>query len=100
MRRVNIGAGSAFWGDMLEPAIQLAERAEIGYLGFDHLSELTMAILTRQRDRDPDNGFIPDIVPWMEACLPPAHERGIVLTSNAGGANPPRRRARGGEGGA
>ena len=88
MRRVNIGAGSAFWGDMLEPAVQLAERAEIGYLGFDHLSELTMAILTRQRDRDPDKGFIPDIVPWMEACLPPARERGIVLTSNAGGANP------------
>jgi len=26
MKKVRIGAGSAFWGDMLEPAVELAEK--------------------------------------------------------------------------
>ena len=43
MKSVRIASGSAFWGDMLEPAIELAEKADVQYIGFDHLAELTMA---------------------------------------------------------
>ena len=83
-----IGSGSAFWGDILEPAVAMAERADVSYMGFDHLSELTMAILNRAKSKDSSKGFIPDIVPWMEAILPAARRRGIRVLSNGGGANP------------
>jgi len=88
VKTVRIGAGSGFWGDILQPAIDMVERADVQFMGFDHLSELTMAILSRQLAKDPSRGFIPDLVPWMTALLPTAKARGITLLSNAGGANP------------
>ena len=69
-KTVRIGSGSSYWGDMLDPAVDLVEQADIEYLGFDHLSELTLAILQRIRQKDPNRGFIPDLIPWMEATLP------------------------------
>ncbi len=88
MRCVRIGAGSAYWGDMLDPAVELAERGDLSYLGFDHLAELTLAILQRMKRRDPSKGYIPDIVPWMKALLPITVPRGTKILTNAGGANP------------
>jgi hypothetical protein len=88
MKKVRVGAGSAFWGDMLEPAVELVEKGDIQYIGFDHLAELTMAILQRMRAKDPSRGYIPDIVPWMRAILPACRERGVKVITNAGGANP------------
>ena len=29
MRKITIGSGSAYWGDMLEPAVEMAERSII-----------------------------------------------------------------------
>jgi hypothetical protein len=88
MKSVRIASGSAFWGDMLEPAIELAEKADVQYIGFDHLAELTMAILNRTKAKDPKAGYIPDIVPWMQRLLPIARRKHIRLVTNAGGANP------------
>jgi hypothetical protein len=89
MRTVRMGAGSAYWGDLLSPAVELAERGACDYLGFDHLAELTLAILQRQRAKDPASGYIADIVPWTQALLPIARPRGTRIVTNAGGANPP-----------
>ena len=33
MRTLRIGNGSAYWGDMLDPAVELAEKGELDYLG-------------------------------------------------------------------
>ena len=46
---VRLGSGSGFWGDALDPAVELVERAELDYLSLDYLAELTMALLQRQR---------------------------------------------------
>jgi len=89
MRTVRLGSGSAYWGDLLEPAVELAERGDCQYLGFDHLAELTLAILQRQRAKDPTSGYIADIVPWTQAILPVAKPKGTRIVTNAGGANPP-----------
>lgn len=62
MRTLRIGNGSAYWGDMLDPAVELAEKGELDYLGLDHLSELTMAILQRMKNKDPRRGYIPDLI--------------------------------------
>lgn len=88
MKMVKIGSGSAFWGDMLEPALEMAERGGVQYMGFDHLAELTMAILNRQKAKNPKLGYIPDIIPWMKELLPLTAPRGIKMITNAGGANP------------
>lgn len=88
MRRVRIGSGSSYWGDMLDPAVELAEKGEVQYMGFDHLAELTMSVLQRQKAKDPTKGYIADIVPFMKAILPIARRKGIKLITNAGGVNP------------
>jgi hypothetical protein len=87
-KTIRIGSGSAWWGDMLEPAVELAKRGDLDYLGFDHLAELTMSILQRMKLRDPDKGYIPDIIPFMKAILPHAVKNGTKIITNAGGANP------------
>lgn len=87
-RTVRIGSGSAYWGDLLEPAVKLVERGNLDYISFDHLAELTLAILQRQKAKNPEAGFIADIVPWMEAILPTAMANGTKMITDAGGANP------------
>jgi hypothetical protein len=84
-----IGAGSGFWGDMVDPAVELIERGDISYIGFDLLAELTVAILSRGKLKDPGRGHIPDVAPIMSRCLAPAREHGVKIVTNGGGANPP-----------
>ena len=88
MKKIRLGAGSAYWGDLLEPAVELANKGELNYLCFDHLSELTLAVLQRQKAKDPNEGYIRDIEPWLEATLPQARKQGFKIVTNAGGANP------------
>jgi hypothetical protein len=87
MKSIRVGCGSASWGDMLDPAIELAERGDVEYIGFDHLAELTMSILQRMKQNDPRRGYIPDLVPWMKRLLPIARAKGVRMLTNAGGAN-------------
>ena len=88
MKKVNIGSGSAFWGDIFDPALEMAKNSDVQYIGFDHLAELTMAILNRMKTKNPEVGYIPDIVPWMKRLLPVTVPKGIKMITDAGGANP------------
>ncbi|NLW91386.1 MAG: DUF1446 domain-containing protein, partial [Syntrophomonadaceae bacterium] len=66
MKSIRFASGSGFWGDALDPAIEVAEKGNIDYLGFDQLAELTMSLLHRQKMKDPTKGYTADIVPYME----------------------------------
>ena len=88
MKKIRIGSGSAFWGDMLEPAIELAKTGNVDYIGFDHLAELTLSILQRMKVKDPSTGYIQDIKIWMRSILPITYKNGTKIITNAGGANP------------
>lgn len=88
MKTVRLGNGSAYWGDMLDPAVDVAAKGDIDYLGLDHLAELTLAILQRYKNKNPEFGYIPDLIPWTKALLPITVEKGITMITNAGGANP------------
>ena len=92
MKSVRVGGGSAGWPDMVDPALVLAERGDLDYLAFDHLAELTMAILERQRVKNPARGYIPDVIPLMRQLLPiwKKNDRRFKMVSNGGGANPER----------
>src|SRR5439155_210990 len=39
MKKIRLGAGSAYWGDLLEPAVELADKGELDYLCFDRLRQ-------------------------------------------------------------
>ncbi|BDG59822.1 acyclic terpene utilization AtuA family protein [Caldinitratiruptor microaerophilus] len=88
MRTVRIGGGLGFYGDSLVPALEMAERGEVQYIAFDHLAELTLAILQKDRQRDPSLGYTRDLIPLMASILPVARRKGIRLVTNAGGLNP------------
>jgi hypothetical protein len=85
---VRLGAGMAFWGDSVQPAITMAERGEIDYLCCDHLAELTMSILSKQRKKNPDFGYTRDILDLLRGALATCVAKGIKIVTNAGGANP------------
>ena len=88
MKSVKLGTGLAFWGDAIRPAIEMVERADIQYLCCDHLAELTMSILSKQKSKNPELGYTTDIIPFLRGVLVKCRERGIRIISNAGGANP------------
>lgn len=86
-RPVRIGSGSGFWGDGMDPAVELLKGGKLDYLCFDFLAELTMALLQRQVQKKPDLGYVPDAVQFMKAMMPIARESGTKLISNGGGVN-------------
>ena len=87
-KHVRLGAGSGFWGDALDPAVELLEKGALDYLSMDYLAELTMALLQRQKLKDPGSGYIPDLPVHMRALLPLARKAGTRIVCNGGGANP------------
>jgi hypothetical protein len=88
VRTLRIGAGQGFYGDSPDGAVAVAERGDVSYICCDALAELTMAILQKDRLRDPAGGFARDLPAFMRALLPITHGRGIRIITNAGGMNP------------
>jgi len=87
-KAVRIAAGQGFWGDWLEAPVRQVTGGPVDYLMMDYLAEVTMSIMQKQKARDPRLGYAKDFVPLMERILPTVAERGIKVTTNAGGVNP------------
>ncbi len=85
---IRIASGQGFWGDDLDAPVRQVEGGPIDVLMMDYLAEVTMSILQKQKARDPKLGYARDVVPLMERILPAVVERGIRVTTNAGGVNP------------
>src|SRR5262245_12994222 len=89
MKAVRIGNGCGFWGDNLDAPVLLAEQGRLDYLTLEYLAELTMSILARQRQRDPQAGFATDFLDVLERLLPILKSQpGLRIVTNAGGMNP------------
>jgi len=88
MKSIRIGAGLGFYGDNWEPVVATLERGNVQFIASDHLAELTLAILQKDRQRDPALGYARDVVPMLLRLWPLMAERGVRFVCNAGGLNP------------
>ena len=84
---IRIGAAQGFWGDRLDAPVDLARHGDCDYLILDYLAEVTMSILQRQRQRNPDLGYATDF-PRVAGSLAPCLKEGLKIVTNAGGINP------------
>src|SRR5438105_15075672 len=88
MKSVRIAGGLGFYGDSWRPIKASIERGNVQYVASDHLAELTLAILQKDRQRDPNLGYTRNLVPMLAVLIPSAIPRGVNVVLNAGGLNP------------
>jgi hypothetical protein len=88
MKSVRVGAGLGFYGDSWQPVRASIERGGVQYIASDHLSELTLAILQKDRQKDAAAGYARDGLPMLVDLWPLAAKRGVKFILNAGGLNP------------
>ena len=68
----------------------LARDGQIDVLTLEYLAELTMAILSHLRSKDPRAGFVTDFPELVERLAPILVEKeALRIVTNAGGLNPP-----------
>ncbi len=89
MKTIRIANGAGFLGDWLDAPRRLVERAAVDYLTIEHLAELTMSILARQREKDPEAGYAEDFLDILRSLVPAlgAQPR-LKIVANSGGVNP------------
>ncbi|MFD2396062.1 acyclic terpene utilization AtuA family protein [Prauserella oleivorans] len=86
-RSVSIGGASGAWGDSPLAIGQLLGE-DIDYLMMDYLAEVTMSLLARARAKNPEAGYVPDLLAYLKPHLATLAERGIRVVTNGGGLNP------------
>ena len=86
--KIRIASGQGFWGDLIEAPYWQVTSGDIDYLVMDYLAEVTMSILQKQKNKDPQLGYARDIPPLMRRILPFCKEKGIKVITNGGGVNP------------
>ena len=85
---LRIGSGAGFAGDRLEPAVILAERGGLQYLGLECLAERTIALAQLRRLKEPAEGYDVLLARRMELLLPIIKKKRVRLITNMGAANP------------
>jgi hypothetical protein len=86
-RIVRIGGASGAWGDSPMAVPQLLG-AGVDYLMMDFLSEVTMSLLARARMKDPEGGFPPDVIGYLQPHLATIARQQVKVVTNGGGVNP------------
>jgi len=86
---LRLASGSAWWGDRISPAADVAERGALDFLCFETMAESTVSAAQVRKRRDPD---FPGYDTWlddrMHAVLPYAIDQGFRIVSNQGWVDP------------
>jgi len=86
--KIRIASGQGFWGDLITAPIQQVSHGEVDYLVMDYLAEVTMSILQKQKNKNPQLGYAKDIPELMKIILPGCKKKNIKIITNGGGVNP------------
>ena len=90
MPTIRIANGAGFLGDWLDAPQRLVKAAEVDYLTIEHLAELTMSILARQREKNPNAGYAEDFLKIVRSLVPALKKQSrLKIVANSGGVNPP-----------
>jgi hypothetical protein len=83
-----IGSAEGFYGDNVMSALPMIEGGYVDVVCFEALAELTLAILQKDKLKDPNRGYTFDLAIIASKILPSAFAKKIPLISNGGGLNP------------
>lgn len=86
--KIRIASGQGFWGDLIDAPFHQVTKGPIDYLVMDYLAEVTMSILQKQKNKNPELGYARDIPDLMRRILPICKEKNIKVITNGGGVNP------------
>jgi hypothetical protein len=86
-RVIRLGGGQGYYGDGHGGVGPLLD-AGVDYLVCEALAELTLAILTKDRQRDESLGYTRDLPLYVAAALPALVDGRTRFITNAGGMNP------------
>jgi hypothetical protein len=86
--KVTLSGAAGAWGDSSLSTPQLLADGRSEYIVYEGLAEITMAILTRAKARDPEQGYARDIIEIIAANLDGFRAQGTRVITNAGGVNP------------
>jgi hypothetical protein len=84
---VRVAGGQGFYGDAPEAVPSLLADG-VDYLCLEALSELTLAILQKDRQRDPALGATRDLPIYLKLALPAVVQGHTKVITNGGGINP------------
>jgi hypothetical protein len=86
---LRVGNGAGFWGDNLDAPFLLARDGRIDVLTLEYLAELTLAILSHLKSKNPHAGYVTDFPDLVERLVPLFRDqKGLKVVTNAGGLNP------------
>lgn len=80
---IRIASGQGYWGDLpIAPFKQVTE-GDIDYLVMDYLAEVTMSIMQKQKNKNPDLGYARDLPGVLRDILPTCKEKTSRLSQMA-----------------
>ena len=86
---IRIGAGAAWWGDRVEPAVLNAEKGDLDYLCFETMAEATVSAAQVRARRDASfPGYDTYLDDRIKGVLPGCLRRGTKIITNQGWINP------------
>lgn len=83
-----VGSAQGYYGDDVMRALPMILGGHVDVVCFEALAELTLAILQKDKLKDPSRGYTFDIGIIASKILPEAYKRKIPLITNGGGLNP------------
>ncbi len=86
---LRIGNGAGFWGDNLDAPYLLTRDGRLDVLTLEYLAELTLAILSHLRSKNPQAGYVGDFPDLLQRLAPHlAQNERVQIVTNGGGLNP------------
>ncbi len=87
-KKIRIGNAGGYWGDDLTALKRQLSGGPLDYITMDFLAEITMSILQRQQQKNPELGYAGDFLDQIRECLPLIVKKKVTVISSAGGINP------------